>query len=152
MGRKFVTYYTWLDDELITVPDFPAWNKEGTFDLEEWILIQHNKEDVKRLMWDYVGIVRTNLRLQRARRRLRLLAEEINDYYRRSTLSPELVELRNFATVAGLIIEGALWRKESRGLHYNTDYPDLDDAYRKNIVMRSNGDTVLRTLSGFLFS
>ncbi len=133
-------------------PNFPAWNKEGTFDLEEWILIQHNKEDVKRLMWDYVGIVRTNLRLQRARRRLKIFSEEINDYYRRSTLSPELVELRNLATVAGLIIEGALWRKESRGLHYNTDYPDMDDSYRKNIVMRSNGDTVLRPLSGFLFS
>ncbi|HPA70766.1 MAG TPA: L-aspartate oxidase [Spirochaetota bacterium] len=134
------------------LPEFPAWNKEGTFDLEEWILIQHNMEDVKRLMWDYVGIVRTNLRLQRARRRLKLMEEEIQDYYRRSTLSSELVELRNLATVAGLIIEGAMWRKESRGLHYNTDYPRQDDSYRKNIILMSNGETLFRNLSDMLFS
>ncbi len=117
------------------LPEFPLWNKEGTFDLEEWILIQHNKEDVKRLMWDYVGIVRTNLRLQRAQRRIKFLAEEIYDYYRRSTLTLELVELRNLVTVAGLIIEGALHRKESRGLHHNTDYPDAKDEYCANIIL-----------------
>lgn len=133
-------------------PEFPVWNKEGTFDLEEWILIQHNMEDVKRLMWDYVGIVRTNLRLQRARRRLKLIEEEIQDYYRRSTLSSELVELRNLATVAGLIIESAMWRKESRGLHYNTDYPHQDDDYRKNIILLSNGETLFRKLSEISFS
>lgn len=134
------------------LPEFPAWNKEGTFDLEEWILIQHNMEDVKRLMWDYVGIVRSNIRLQRARRRINLLAEEIQDYYKRSTLSSELVELRNLATVAGLIIESAMWRKESRGLHYNTDYPRQDDDYRRNIILLSNGDTFFRPLSEIRFS
>lgn len=127
-----------------TLPEFPLWNKEGTFDLEEWILIQHNKEDVKRLMWDYVGIVRTNLRLQRAQRRIKFLAEEIYDYYRRSTLTLELVELRNLVTVAGLIIEGALHRKESRGLHYNTDYPATKDEYCANIILRAESSPLLK--------
>jgi L-aspartate oxidase len=134
------------------IPAFPLWNKEGTFDLEEWILIQHNKEDVKRLMWDYVGIVRTNLRLQRAQRRIKFLAEEIYDYYRRSTLTLELVELRNLVTVAGLIIEGALLRKESRGLHYNTDYPDSRDTFNTNIVLRANDEPILRRHSEIIIS
>ncbi len=127
-----------------TMPKFPLWNKEGTFDLEEWILIQHNKEDVKRLMWDYVGIVRTNLRLQRAQRRIKFLAEEIYDYYRRSTLTLELVELRNLVTAAGLIIEGALHRKESRGLHYNTDFPETKEQYCANIILRTESSPLLK--------
>lgn len=118
-------------------PEFPEWNKEGTFDLEEWILIQHNIEDVKRLMWDYVGIVRSNLRLQRAYRRIRLLTEEIQDYYRRSTLSYRLLELRNLATVATMIINSALTRKESRGLHFNTDYPDTIEEMKKNVILKN---------------
>ncbi len=126
------------------LPEFPLWNKEGTFDLEEWILIQHNKEDVKRLMWDYVGIVRTNLRLQRAQRRIKFLSEEIYDYYRRSTLTLELVELRNLVTVAGLIIEGALHRKESRGLHHNTDYPETKDEYCANIILQAQSHPLLK--------
>ncbi len=118
------------------IPEFPAWNKEGTFHLEEWILIQHNIEDVKRLMWDYVGIVRSNLRLQRAHRRISLLSDEIHDYYKRSTISSPTVELRNLATAATLIITGAMMRRESRGLHYNTDYPETRAEMRKNIVQR----------------
>ena len=118
-------------------PAFPEWNKEGTFDLEEWILIQHNIEDVKRLMWDYVGIVRSDLRLQRAYRRIRLLNEEIQDYYRRSTLSYRLLELRNLATVATMIIDSAMTRKESRGLHFNTDYPETMEEMKKNVVLKN---------------
>ncbi|MCX7678980.1 MAG: L-aspartate oxidase [Spirochaetes bacterium] len=126
------------------MPNFPCWNKEGTFDLEEWILIQHNKEDVKRLMWDYVGIVRSNLRLQRAQRRIRIIAEEIYDYYRRSTITPELVELRNLVTVAELIIESALQRKESRGLHYNINYPSSKEEFLVNIILQANSQSIFK--------
>ncbi len=110
---------------LSAIPKFPDWNKEGTFDEEEWILIKHNAEEIKSLMWDYVGIVRTNLRLERALRRIRFLEQEITDYYRRRTLSNKLIELRNLVTIAKLIITGAAARKESRGLHYNVDYPAM---------------------------
>jgi len=133
------------------IPEFPLWNKEGTFVLEEWVLIQHNIEDVKRLMWDYVGIVRSNLRLQRAYRRILLLDEEIKDYYRRGTLSSRLVELRNMATVAKLIIRSAMARVESRGLHYNTDYPDPVEGMRKNVVLRTGSEPVLMSLASVTF-
>ena len=104
--------------------DFPNWNKEGTFDLEEWVLVQHDIEDVKRLMWDYVGIVRSDKRLQKAHKRILMLAEDIHDYYRKSTISSRIVELRNLATVAKLIIRSAMARRDSIGLHYNSDHPD----------------------------
>ena len=133
-------------------PEFPGWNKEGTFDLEEWILIQHNMEDVKRLMWDYVGIVRSNLRLQRAWRRIRLLDEEIKDYYRRTTIHTQMVELRNLATVAKLIIRGAMTRRESRGLHYNTDFPEPLEEMRRNVVLVQGRDPEMRGLEGVSFA
>ncbi|MBN2041504.1 MAG: L-aspartate oxidase [Spirochaetes bacterium] len=129
---------------------FPEWNKEGTFDLEEWVLIQHNLEEVKRLMWDYVGIVRSDLRLQRAYSRIIFLEQEIQDYYKRSTVSSKLVELRNLATVAKLIIKGALVRKESRGLHYNTDYPGQKDNQKKNIALRSEHEPEIKLLKEIL--
>lgn len=134
------------------VPEFPVWNKEGTFDLEEWVLIQHNIEEVKRLMWDYVGIVRSNLRLQRAYRRILFLDEEIQDYYKRSTISSRLIELRNLITVAKLIIKCAMTRKESRGLHYNTDFPDTIDDQRKNIILRSGFEMQMSLLEEISFS
>ncbi len=121
----------------VEIPDFPHWSKEGTFDMEEWVLIQHNIDEIKRLMWDYVGIVRSDLRLQRAYRRITLLDEEVQDYYKRSAISPRLIELRNLATVAKLIIKSAIERKESRGLHYNIDFPETKKDQRKNIVLRS---------------
>lgn len=126
------------------IPTFPTWNKEGTFDLEEWILIQHNKEDVKRLMWDYVGIVRSDLRLQHAQRRIQLLAEEIYDYYRRRTITMELIELRNLVTVAKLIIESALQRKESRGLHFNVNYPYSKDEFLTNIILTEHSKPIFK--------
>lgn len=119
------------------LPDFPLWNKEGTFDLEEWILIQHDMDEIKRIMWDYVGIVRSDLRLERALRRIDFLETEIIDYYKRRTVWRRLVELRNLVTVARLIIEGAMERKESRGLHYNMNYPDTNDTLRY-CIMQSN--------------
>jgi L-aspartate oxidase len=135
-----------------SMPEYPPWNKEGTFDLEEWILIQHNIEDVKRLMWDYVGIVRSNLRLRRAWRRIVPLDEEIGDYYRRSTVSPRMVELRNLATVAKLIIHSALSRAESRGLHYNTDYPSSIPQMCRNVTLRAGQEPEMRSLDEIDFS
>ena len=78
-------------------------------------------------MWDYVGIVRSNLRLERARRRLKLIKEEVKDFYKRTKVTEGLIELRNLTTVADGIVRSAMIRKESRGLHYTTDYPQRDD-------------------------
>ncbi len=146
--RAYLHVETYLREKgkEIIIHEFPGWNKEGTFDLEEWILIQHNKEDVKRLMWDYVGIVRTNLRLQRAFRRINLLSEEIQDYYKRSTVSSQLIELRNIATIAQLIIKSAISRKESRGLHFNTDYPELVESMNRSTVINPDGGAVMSSL------
>ncbi|MBN2771412.1 MAG: L-aspartate oxidase [Spirochaetes bacterium] len=136
---------------LDSLPSFPLWNKEGTFDLEEWVLIQHDIEEIKRTMWDYVGIVRTNLRLERALRRINFLEEEIIDYYRRRRVWRRLVELRNMVTVARLIIMGAMNRKESRGLHYNTDYPDKAEKYSKAILQNNRGNINLKKLEEISF-
>ncbi|MFH0975447.1 MAG: L-aspartate oxidase [Spirochaetota bacterium] len=135
----------------IQIPDFPLWDKEGTFDFEEWVLIQHDLDEVKRLMWDYVGIVRSDLRLQRAFRRISFLDDEIQDYYRRSTLSSKLIELRNIATVAKLIIISAIARKESRGLHYNTDYPESQESQKTNLILTSGHEPENRLIENISF-
>jgi L-aspartate oxidase len=124
------------------VPDFPNWNKEGTFDLEEWVLVQHDIEDVKRLMWDYVGIVRSDKRLQKAHKRILLLADDIHDYYMKSTISSRIVELRNLATVAKLIIRSAMARKDSIGLHYNSDNPE-PGSKKLNVVLQAGHEPKL---------
>ncbi|MCX8020954.1 MAG: L-aspartate oxidase [Chitinophagaceae bacterium] len=109
--------------------DIPDWNAEGTSEPKEMILITQSLKELQQLMSDYVGIVRNNIRLQRAMRRLDLLWEETEQLYESATLSPQLLELRNMITVGYLIVKGAIFRKESRGLHYNTDYP-----YKSHIV------------------
>ncbi len=111
------------------IPIFPKWNEEGTFNHEEWVLISHDKEEVQTLMWDYVGIVRSNLRLKRALRRVNLIAREIENFYKKTIITEGLLELRNLTQVAQLIINCAMHRKESRGLHYTTDYPKRDDKH-----------------------
>lgn len=108
-------------------PPIPHWDDAGTFNAEEWVLISHDKQEVRNLMWDYVGIVRSTLRLERALSRIRLVRYEVENFYRRTKVTEGLIELRNLVTVAQLIIQSAQSRKESRGLHFTTDYPKRDD-------------------------
>lgn len=100
----------------------PLWDESQVIDSDEEVVVSHNWDEVRRLMWDYVGIVRTNKRLERAHNRIVLLKQEINDYYNHFKVSKNLIELRNLVVVADLIIRCARMRKESRGLHYNLDY------------------------------
>jgi L-aspartate oxidase len=111
-----------------TIP-LMEWDESGTENAEEWIYISHDLREVQELMWDYAGIVRSNYRLERAERRLKLIRKEIEEYYRRTKVTMPLLELRNTAEVALLIVRSALRRKESRGLHYTTDYPKRDDLH-----------------------
>jgi len=107
--------------------DILNWNSKGTVNTEEWILISHNKKEIKEIMSDYVGIVRNTLRLQRANRRILMMKDEIREFYKKTKVSVDLLELRNLVTTAALIVESAMKRKESRGLHYMLDYPKRDD-------------------------
>ena len=110
--------------ELQLKENVPDWNAAGTTDPKEMILITQSLKELQLLMSDYVGIVRSNVRLQRALKRLDLLHEETEQLYEATTVSPQLCELRNLITVGYLIVKGASFRKESRGLHYTTDYPE----------------------------
>jgi len=114
--------------------DLPEWNAKGTSVPKEMILITQSLKELQQVMSDYVGIVRNDIRLQRAMRRLDLLWEETEELYRNTTISPQIMELRNMITVGYLITKGAAFRKESRGLHFNTDYP-AKSPLLQNIVL-----------------
>ena len=118
-------------------PRIPTWKIGHAGVAHEAVMVAHNWDEIRRLMWNYVGIVRSDKRLARARRRIRNLQQEINQYYWDFIITADLIELRNIATVAELIITSALKRRESRGLHYSLDYPEKDDRhFRKDTVLR----------------
>ncbi len=115
----------------------PAWDESRVTEPDEEIVVSHNWDELRRFMWDYVGIVRTNKRLQRAKHRVDLLTSEIEEYYSNFRVNSNLIELRNLTLVADLIIQSALARKESRGLHYTLDYPNPNPELE-------NKDTILK--------
>ncbi|MCP4112731.1 MAG: L-aspartate oxidase [Desulfobacteraceae bacterium] len=127
----------------INEPDFksmpvpPPWDDVGTTDSDELIMVSHNWDEIRRFMWNYVGIVRSDKRLERANHRIENIQKEIREYYWNFRVVPDLIELRNLATVAELVIRCAMHRKESRGLHYNIEYPQRDDnRWLKDTVIR----------------
>ena len=138
-GIYFLLYYVFgyrrkVVKALAKGSSVPDWDAGGTREPKEMILITQSLKELQQVMSDYVGIVRTNVRLGRAMKRIDLLWEETETLYQTSTLSPQLCELRNMITVGYLIIKCAQFRHESRGLHFNTDYPGKSDIVQ-NIVL-----------------
>jgi L-aspartate oxidase len=132
--KKISKTFDKAKDESIEIP---SWNPGGATESDESIVVSHNWDEIRMCMSNYVGIVRSDKRLERARRRIDVIQSEINDYYWDFTITSDLLELRNIATVAKLITECACLRKESRGLHYNIDYPERDDKnWLKDTVIR----------------
>lgn len=123
---------SWAD--LPEPPPIRPWDESRVSDSDEEVIVQHNWREIRRFMWDFVGIVRTTKRLERAQHRINLLRQEVADYYGHFRVTPDLVELRNLVEVADLIVRSALSRKESRGLHYTLDYPEMLAEARDTIL------------------
>jgi L-aspartate oxidase len=125
-------------------PDVPDWEVGSAEASDEAVIITQNWDELRRLMWNYVGIVRSGTRLRRAARRIALLQEEIAEYYWKYFITRDLLELRNIATVAQLIVECASSRRESRGLHFTTDYSDTDERLARDTVLKRGVPAHLR--------
>jgi L-aspartate oxidase len=125
-----------------SLPRVPEWSSSGVFDQKEWVVVSHDRQEIAQLMWDYVGIVRSNYRLDKARERLEILSRDIEDFYRKNPVRGDVIELRNIATVARLIVKSARTREESRGLHFNLDYPERDDQkwLKETVLVSSEGE------------
>jgi L-aspartate oxidase len=136
-GRAYRHAVDQLEKEKFEFPEIPEWDSGTATNSDEMVVVSQNWDEVRRCMWNYVGIVRSNKRLARAMSRIKLIQEEIIQYYWDFIVTSDLLELRNIATVAELIILCAQERKESRGLHYNIDYPERD-----NILWKR--DTIIR--------
>lgn len=121
----------------------PEWRAGDAQPSKETVVVSQDWDELRRVMWNYVGIVRTNRLLNRARRRLDLLHEEIQEYYWNYTVTQDLLELRNIATIADLVVRSAMFRQESRGLHYTLDYPDPSDEWIGNTTLSKNGKSRL---------
>ena len=127
-----------LEKPSIQAQPLPQWDESRVTDADEQIVISHNWEELRRFMWDYVGIVRTTKRLQRAQHRIQLLREEIQEYYANFHVSADLLELRNLVLSADLIVQSALSRHESRGLHYSKDYPETLSSAAPTVLTPAN--------------
>jgi L-aspartate oxidase len=119
-NRAFEDISRRLENET-KIPDVPAWQDDGVFNTEEWVLLSHDRQEVQRLMWDYVGIVRSDFRLKRAARRIGIISQEVEDFYKRTKVTEPLLDLRNLTMVAALTVRCALERRENRGLHFSID-------------------------------
>ena len=119
-----------------TLPSLPSWDDSRVTDADEEVVISHNWDELRRFMWDYVGIVRTNKRLKRAKHRIGLLKREIDEFYANFRVSHDLIELRNLVVTAELIVRCAMQRRESRGLHFSRDYPELAKQARNTVLKR----------------
>ena len=139
-NRAAIGIKDFLKNNVIKIPEIPSWDDSGTLTADEKILITHNFREVKQTMWDYVGIVRSNLRLERAAKRIQTIFEEMEEFYKRTKVFVEILELRNLIATAHIIIKSARTRKESRGLHYTIDYPELDKSQppRNTIIQNRN--------------
>jgi L-aspartate oxidase len=122
--------------EGLNPPQIPEWEHGDVAEPDELVVIYHNWDEIRRLMWDYVSIVRTDNRLRRAAARLKNLKREVREFYWGHRVNPDILELRNLVSVASLIVECALRRKESRGLHFTLDHPEPDERYRSDTVVR----------------
>jgi L-aspartate oxidase len=126
-----------LSDYKHPIPEFPEWDDSGTLTYDEKVLITHTIKEVKHTMWDYVGIVRSNERLRRAQKRISMLFEENEKLYKKTKIFQSILEARNLIACAHVIIKSAQMRKESRGLHFNLDYPEPDAEFLRDTIIEN---------------